>query len=380
MVAPIYDHVTALIFSCVLFVSAAVAVPAISYVNLLYVDQQQLRNVALEALNTMLLDVGYPLNWGLTDPFSESAVTKFGLALSKSSSFYVLDQNKVQRLTAANPSGSLNYETVRDLLGLQGYGFNVRIMPLFNVAVEDRTVDNNLLFDVNATFRHGGPIPDATVSATVLYVSGQKRDNFNFTAVPETKTDELGKCTIGYTLPVDYAGYILTVKVTAAGMATVTIPYLEGFAQNVANVSIIGDTVSVSIPEDEHPSERTIYNVTVVTAEDVWNFPGVGCGRTPEDHMTLGEGFQYWTEIFPGLAYEDALFLVFNIYTQEEGSGPKHFVLFAASPLLNLASGVLQLGGQPSMESINAAAINLCRSVEIAHMTYIFELLLWKET
>jgi hypothetical protein len=378
MVAPAYDHLTALVFACVLFVSAVVAVPAISYVNLLYVDQQQLRNVTLEALNSMLLGMGCPSNWGSINPFSESDITKFGLALSESSSFYVLDPDKVQRLNVENPSGSLDYETVRKRLELQGYGFNIRIMPLFNVAVDEWRIDNYLLFNVNVTLNERGPLPKASVTSTIFYVSGKRSDNFNFVTLPETKTNELGECTISYTLPFDFTGYILVLKVTAADMATVTVPYLEGFAQNVANVSIIGDTVSVSIPEDEHPSERTIYNVTVVTAEEVWNYPGVGCGRTPEDHMTWGEGYQYWTDIFPGLTHEDALFLVFNIYTQEEGSGPKHFVLFAASPLLNLASGVLQFGS-PSAQSVNTAATKLCRSVEIAGMTYIFELLLWKE-
>ncbi len=377
MVAPVYDHVTALILACALFVSAVVAVPAINYVNLLYVDQQQLRNVALEALNSMLFGMGYPSNWGSINPFSESDVTKFGLALSESSSFYVLDPDKVQRLNVENPSGSLDYETVRKRLELQGYGFNIRIMPLFNVAVDDRRIDNYLRFNVNVTLNERGPLPKASVTPTIFYVSGKKSDNFNFVTLPETKTNELGECTISYTLPFDFTGYILVLKVTAADMATVTVPYLKGFAQKVANASIIGDTVTLWIPYGEHPPERVIHNVTLVTAEEVWNYPGVGCGELPRDHMTKGEGFHDWTEDFPGLSYENALFLIFNIWTQED-AGPKHFVLFAASPLLNLASGVLQFGS-PSAQSVNTAATKLCRSVEIAGMTYIFELLLWKE-
>jgi len=47
MVAPVFEHITAIIVVSMLFVSAVIAVPAISYVNLLYVDQQQFRNVAL---------------------------------------------------------------------------------------------------------------------------------------------------------------------------------------------------------------------------------------------------------------------------------------------------------------------------------------------
>ena len=373
MVAPVFEHITAIMVVGMLFVSAVVAVPAISYVNLLYVDQQQLRNIALEALNSMLLGMGVPSDWG-----SDLNIDKFGLALDESSSFYVLDSEKVGRLSSSNPSGYLDYENVSALLGLQNYGFNIRIMPLFKVTVENRSQGNNLLFDVTVTFNDGRLIPNAYVNATILYVSGERSDNFNFTTPPGNRTNELGECTISYTLPPVFTGYILILKVTVADMATVTVPYIEGFSQQVANSSIIGDTVTLWIPEGKHPPERVIHNVTVVTEEEVWNYPGVGCGELPRDHMTPGEGFQYWTENLPGLSYDNPLFLIFNIWTQED-PGCKHFVLFATSPLLDIRSGLLQLIGQPSAQSSNSA-IKLSRSVEIAGMTYIFELLLWKET
>jgi len=375
MVAPVFEHITAIMVVSMLFVSAVIAVPAISYVNLLYVDQQQLRNVALEALNSMLFGMGYPSDWG--SDFDN--IDKFGLALYESSSFYVLDSEKVGRLSSSNPSGYLDYENVSALLGLQNYGFNIRIMPLFNVTVTNMTQGNDLLFNVNVRFNDGRLIPNAYVNAIMLYVSGKKSDNFNFTTPLGNRTNELGECTISYTLPQDWTGYILILKVTVAEMATITVPYIVGFSQKVANSSIIGDTVTLWIPEGEHPSERTIYNVTVVTEEGAWNYPGVGCGRTPEDHMTSGEGFYEWIRNFPGLSYENALFLIFNIWTQED-KGAKHFVLFATSPLLGILSGLLQLKGQPSAQSVSSTAIKLSRSVEIADMTYIFEMLLWKET
>lgn len=375
MVAPVFEHITAIIVVSMLFVSAVIAVPAISYLNLLYVDQQQLRNMALEALNSMLLGLGYPSNWA--SDFEN--IDKFGLALHESSSFYVLDPEKVERLSSSNPSGYLNYENVSTLLGLQNYGFNVRIMPLFNVTVDNMSQDNELHFNVNVRFNDGRPLPTASVTATILYVSGQKSDNFNFTAPPGNRTNEVGECMISYTLPSDFLGYILVLKVTVAEMATVTVPYIEGFSQTVANASIIGDTVTVWIPEGEHPSERVIHNVTVVTADEVWNYPGVGCGRQPEDKMTSGEGYHDWIQDFPGISHENALFLIFNIWTQED-PGAKHFVLFATSPLLDIRSGLLQLGGQPSARSPSGGALKLSRSVEISGMTYIFELLLWKET
>jgi len=290
----------------------------------------------------------------------------------------VLDPEKIERLSSSNPSGYLNYENVSTLLGLQNYGFNIRIMPLFKVTVENRSQGNNLLFDVTVTFNDGRPIPNAYVNTTILYVSGEKSDNFNFTTPPGNRTNELGECTISYTLPLDWKVYILVLKVTVADMATITVPYIEGFSQQVANSSIIGDTVTLWIPEGEHPSERDIYNVTLVTAEGVWDYP-LELLTEQQRKMTSGVGYQYWIQELTGISYEDPVFLIFNIYTQEEDLGRKHFVLFATSPLLDVRSGLLQLEGQPSAQSVGSATIKLSRVVEIAGMSYIFELLLWKE-
>ena len=214
------------------------------------------------------------------------------------------------------------------------------------------------------------------VTATILYVEtiGNK-EQFAFSTLLGKRTDELGKCTIGHHLP-NLAGYILVLKVTVADMATITVPYLEGFAQNVAQASIIGDTISLNIPEGTHPSERTILNMTCISEDEVWNYPGVG-GRNPEDKMNTGEGYAYWIQHLPGLSHDSPLFLIFNIHTQEEDVGKKHMVLFAVSPLINLQSGLLQLGSLSAQSS--GAAVKLTRSVDIWGMTYIFELLLCKE-
>jgi len=308
MVAPVFEHITAIMVVSMLFVSAVVAVPAISYVNLLYLDQQQLR-----------------IDWGS----NFDNIEKFGLALYEGS-FYVLDPEKIERLSSSNPSGYLNYENVSTLLGLQNYGFNIRIMPLFKVTVENRSQGNNLLFDVTVTFNDGRPIPNAYVNTTILYVSGEKSDNFNFTTPPGNRTNELGECTISYTLPLDWKVYILVLKVTVADMATITVPYIEGFSQQVANSSIIGDTVTLWIPEGEHPSERDIYNVTLVTAEGVWDYP-LELLTEQQRKMTSGVGYQYWIQELTGISYEDPVFLIFNIYTQENtlfSSLPRHYWTF----------------------------------------------------
>src|SRR3990170_4861095 len=124
-----------------IFTAAVVVVPSLSYVNLLYLEQQQLRNVALSALKTILFDEGYPANWGsLADlnQFNENDVKRFGLALLSDPSFYVLDSDKVQRLSSGNPMGSMSYAKMKELLGLSGYDFSITMRPIFKV---DKSVD-----------------------------------------------------------------------------------------------------------------------------------------------------------------------------------------------------------------------------------------------
>jgi len=375
MVAPVYDHVTALIFACTLFVSAVVAVPAISYVNLLYTDQQQLRNVALEALNSMLFGMGYPSDWGSSNPFSESAVEKFGLALSEGSSFYVLDPDKVQRLDGDNPSGSLDYETVRTLLGLQDYGFNIKIVPPFNVAAIKKSGNPNLLYEVNVTFNDGRPIPNAHVEATILYVKSKTE---YLTTETENSTNWLGQCTIGKDLPLGVTDYVIVLKTTVADLATVTSTYMEGFGhQHTTDASIIGENISLSIPEGPgwekgSSGERWVESIVVVSADGTWYIYDGSHQTDPIQWSDSKEGWA-WSRVFSGLSYLNPLFIIFNLSVPK----PRQLVLFVGP--FTTASGYRIFDFGSSTQSSGSGALKLSRSVEIAGMTYIFELLIWKE-
>jgi len=375
MVAPVFEHITAIIVVSMLFVSAVIAVPAISYVNLLYVDQQQFRNVALEALNSMLLGVGYPSEWGSSDPFNESDVTNFGLALSESSSFYVLDPEKVQRLDVGNPSGSLDYDTVRTLLGLQDYGFNIKVIPLFNVTAIDNSELPSLLFEVNVTFNDGRPIPSAQVEAEIFYVEGQSG---YFTTETENSTNWLGQCTIEKELTSGVTDYIVVLETTVADLATITSTYMGGFdQQHTMNASMIGENITLSIPEGlgwEKGSSgaRWVKNVMVVSADRVWNV----YNGTSDDKITWSDSKDSWgwSKLLSGLSYYKPLFIIFNLRVPN----PTRLVLFVGPYTIASGYRVFNFGSSPA-RSPSGEALKLTRSVEISGMSYVFELLMWKE-
>ncbi len=376
MVAPVFEHITAIMVVSMLFVSAVIAVPAISYVNLLYVDQQQFRNVALEALNSMLLGAGYPSEWGSSTSFDESDVTQFGLALSESSSFYVLDPDKVQRLDVNNPSGSLDYETTRTLLGLQDYGFNVKIMPPFSVSAIKKSGSPSLLYEVNVTFNDGRPIANAHVEAAILYIENKKD---YFTTETENSTDWLGQCTIEKELPSGITDYVIVLKTTVADLATVTSTYMEGLGhQHTTNASIVGDNISLSIPEGPgwekgSSGARWVESIAVVSADGTWHIYN---GTKDDDKIQWSDSKDSWawSRVFSGLSYLNPLFIIFNLSVPN----PRQLVLFVG-PFTTASGYRIYDFGSSSTQPPSGGVLKLSRSVEIVGMTYIFEFLIWKE-
>jgi type II secretory pathway pseudopilin PulG len=103
LVGEIYDYMIGIVIVGIIFVAAMFTIPSISFINLRQVDQQQLRNTALNLFNAILLGDGSPSNWGSTYPFNQSNVESFGLSLSGQSSMYTLDIDKLQRLNTIGP-------------------------------------------------------------------------------------------------------------------------------------------------------------------------------------------------------------------------------------------------------------------------------------
>src|SRR5512136_2430882 len=147
-----YDHLVAMVIVGLIFISCVVALPAMSFSNMQTVDEQQLRNTALNVFDSMLLGTGSPSNWGSTDPalWDQNKVNQFGLASSSALSKYVLDPDKVQRLDPENPA-VMEYERVRTLLHLQDYGFRLSLFRPFSVNWTLSLTETAVSFSVKVT-------------------------------------------------------------------------------------------------------------------------------------------------------------------------------------------------------------------------------------
>lgn len=379
MAGEVYGYIIGLAITGIIFISAVAVVPNLSYVNLLYVDQQQLRNTALETMKAILLQTGSPASWGSEDPFNQDSVSRFGLAYAESSSSYVLDSDKVQRLVVDNPIGYVEYDKMRDLLGLEGYGFSISILQPFNVTIKEVDFEPpDLEFEVKVSDNYGTPVPNAIVDSTIIYSTQEGENSTLHVTIAETAfTGDLGTCEVNETLnPSEGISDIIVVfEVTVADLATIFVTYQKNPPDDIANVNLVGDNLILTVPDATPRGARWVDNV-VMYGEEKLTFLYNGT-RSNEDKLTYGEGYKVWTESFNDLQYHNPTLLIFNFFAVDPGPSARREIL-VAGPYPNwMGSRVIQYGG--ALEHTGKTAVNLHRTVIISGMTYIIELTLWKE-
>ncbi|MCK4477025.1 hypothetical protein KAU88_00650 [Candidatus Bathyarchaeota archaeon] len=389
MVGELYDYVVSIVVVGIIFVSGVLAVPAISYVNLLYVDEQQLRNTALNVLNAILLGSGSPSDWGSAFPFYQNNVNAFGLAYSEESSLYVLDMDKVQRLDKDSP-GYIEYLRARDLLELKDYGFSLSIFRPFVVDwdLQINNASNYVFFAVNVTRSvDRRPIPNAQVSVTILCTARHpdkvEEPLVNVTSPETLFTDALGRCEGNQTMQIP-SGYILQtaiaiMKITVAGISTMVVAQQDQWAQNVMKINTFGDTVILSFRGEltNTSAVRRILNFMAYNYDDtLTEIYGGGDGN--DDKITEGYGYVYWNNTFPGLkAMEPALLLFLVSVPLGAGGGGRRPVIVVGPFSLWESSKIFSFG--PDSEQSSNVALKLRRYVVFSGMEFIAELTLWKE-
>jgi len=379
MPGTLYDHAVALVVVGALFMFGVVVLPNTSYVNLLYVDEQQLRNRALDSLESMLLDVGYPENWGTTTNFSQNDVERFGLALTNSSSQYILDPDKVQRLVQNNSLGYIDYGKLRELLGLQGYGFKIMVEPIFNVSVRDLAPSqpNNITYEVKVAYRDMKPIPNALVRALIFYSVkvGEEGDEeiYRTHYIEENLlTNSLGTCTLQQTVEGEVSCIFVVWDVQVASLSVLTATSKGDAPSDVAQINMIGDYIILTKPKNIPNGAVKIQDIIVLSGNGdiILNYTGTG---TDEDTLNWGS-LDEWSKEFPGLRDGMPAVIILDATVPQQGSG-REGKLVVASPYFNLEGWSLNYGRVPP-----GATATLERSVKIAGLDYVFRLVLWKET
>lgn len=378
MVSATYDHIVAIIVVGVIFIGTVAALP---FSTLQTVDQQQLRNTALNVFDSILLDVGSPSDWGSGFPFDQSAVERFGLAYSDPFSKYVLDVDKVQRLDVSNPTGIVEYNRVRELLNIKDYGFRLSILRPFVTSWSLDITNNEVHFYVAVTRTEDGtPIPNAAVkiTTTAAVIDGTDFDIVRLDPVTNF-TDVMGICE-GFqpvSNTINHAVSIMTI--TVAGMSTTVVAQTDNPLAELIKINTSGDTIILSLPEEiignNTHSERRIHEIDMYTSEVLIPLFEKGTMLPPDVKVTSGSGYEYWSLTYDGLSLMDPTALIFWVELTLKHYG-RVLVVLAGSLDFMAEQEILNFGPNPINEFL---IVTMRRLAVISDMTYVVQLSLWRE-
>lgn len=375
----LYDNIAAITVVGLIASVAIYILPTINFQNVKIVDEQQLINIAQDLLNSILLNEGYPENWGSYYPFSEDIVQSFGLALYGANRLYVLDPDKVQRLVEGNPVGYISYERVKSLLNVEGYGFSISIKPPFKVHVEDRSESfQHLIFEVSVSDWNGKAIPGAEVTAVTVYCTAQGNNIRINIEEKRNVTDVYGRSRIEQIIDENDVDNVATVfHVSLHGLNTYTVVYQRIPPQNIADINIVNETIiltqnGVPTPHENVKIERIL--VYGYEGDIIWEYNG-----TQHDFINYWKqgqeepppGYKLW-DIEVNAKNPELVLFVFSANIPGEGRVPIPIV--GPNPLWK-GYRVTHFGGYQYQQ----ASVTVRRTVLISSMTYIAELTLWKE-
>jgi type II secretory pathway pseudopilin PulG len=386
-----YDHIVAILIVGLIFVGAVLVLPTISFSNIQAVDQQQLKNTALNVFNAILLDTGEPSNWSSIDPWDTEAINRFGLARFEDSTFYVLDPEKVQRLVKGNPLGEINQEDINRILNLEDYGFSLRIVPPFNVTNLDGTKMNQtnspinktalaqkkLQYSLKVTHLDGRPVPNAVSSATIVNTN---ETAFEIRTLGPVLTNSLGILEDSAELNVANSDIMVILRISVSDVATLIVTFGNKAIDHIADINLIDDTVILTRPDIEGYSEeeRRILAGYAYSSDGtiISFFEGP---RTGPDVAKFNYGsFRLWEQTFGGLGSYDPVILVFNIWARPDPTGGGKTECIVAGLYQKLLG--YNIFEYETSHSVGKGSITLQRSVIISGMTYTAELVFWKES
>lgn len=385
MVTATYEHIVIILLVGIIFVGTVVALPAINHSTFQSIDQQQLKNTAINVLNSILLGGGSPTNWGATIP---TTVEEFGLAKSSPFSKYVLDSDKVQRINQENP-WHLTREEVQDLLKLQGYKFNFTLYrPFKTIPLLSIDRDNNKI-DFGVTVmrsQDGAPIPNAEVSVTIFMSSLSEDSTSNYG--PYT-TDSTGRCFDYMTIGPGVLSVIAIMEITVGGMSTIVVKQDSYVNLNeFIRIDTAGDIIRLSLRTEEMeeetgipPAERDITNIWAIKSDDRIEI------SDNIEKITWGKGYEYVEILCEGLSELDATALVIRLEVVIPSSSPiedlppsirgRTFPVYICGALnYDATDEIFSFGFDTPTET---AVAQVRRFVVISDMTYIAELGLWKD-
>lgn len=278
---------------------------------ILYQRNRYLATKCSDLLDNMLLNPGYPLNWGkrdiepvifgLQDPeFTQYRLSPFSLMRLQSAIgepiYYPGTQQWYSNITMGfgdfllvSSARALNYSTVARLLGINNtYGFQLTITPIVNIAIKETHSGNPLNLTITVTGK-GFPLANAAVSycfISIIKKEGGSYPGYNITS-GTSYTDETGLATLSFNNVETDDSYALIAYAHVSGLDGVgyhqrvtedqryVIPLVESFEEGQVILAHSYDVHRFGPPES-----AVFYNATFVhlsedfTLREVENYKG----------------------------------------------------------------------------------------------------------
>jgi len=256
----VYEYVFAALVMVAVFTAATyLAVTVLPpYRSVSEVDQ--LKIAAQKIMNSILLNPGYPHDWGSDVSVTAEDLASFGLAsfTTFTREAYVLDRDKVQRLSPEAGPFYVPPKAAIDLLGLGlDYGIKLEFVPVLNVEVRP---SQEFEVVVKVTSEQGTPVKDAKVTVVAIYASGGELASSRRSG--QTGVD--GVCTLSLTSP---PPVLLITIVDYHGMRAINVSTI---GPGASRSLVIGKSLVVdkSVDPGNGLDERTAYQFFVVSGPE----------------------------------------------------------------------------------------------------------------
>ena len=301
---------------------------------ILYQRNRYLATKCSDLLDNMLLNPGYPIDWGksdgepvifgLQDPeFTQYRLSPFSLMRLQSAIgepiYYPGTQQWYSNITMGfgdfllvSSAKALNYSTVAKLLGINNtYGFQLTITPIVNIAIKETQNGSPLKLTITVTGK-GFPLANATISYFLISVIKKQQQQGSYPTYNVTpgvsSTDKTGLAVLSFNGISAGDSYALIVYAHISGLFGVgyhqrvtedkryVIPFVESFKEGRVILAHSYDVHKYGPPES-----AVFYNATFVhlsedfTLREVENFKGK-IGKINYGH---GSQFYYDTITLP---------------------------------------------------------------------------------
>ena len=222
----IYEYLFAGVIIIALLLGSTVMVTTLSSPASNASDKDLLKVTAEKIMTQMLLDSGYPYDWGSANT-PQQDLKVFGLAKygQTSRQAYELDPDKVMRLESSidgsvPPSLAVSLLNLANEYGAAEYGFTLQFNEIIHISFTPPQIESADTYTITVTSDYALPLIGAKVSAALYYIDDTQtppKIGHIVTSTPHPVTGYDGSCTFTFGTSIGSPAKVLAATVDYYG-------------------------------------------------------------------------------------------------------------------------------------------------------------------